>query len=110
MGSGMGHNNMGTGDCDIMTHDAGTVKRLKLDRICLGDFVAVMDHDHTYGRTFRKGAVTVGIIVHSNSDLAGHGPGMSTVFTSSKGAIKPVINPRANLGRILGIGRYRKRS
>ena len=31
MGSGMGHNNMGTGDCDIMTHDAQTVKRLGLE-------------------------------------------------------------------------------
>lgn len=26
MGSGLGHNNLGTGDCDIMTHDAGEVK------------------------------------------------------------------------------------
>lgn len=108
MGSGMGHNNIGTGDVDIMTHDAGTVKRLGLDELCLGDFVAITDHDHSYGRTFRKGAVTIGIIVHSNSPLAGHGPGMSTLLTSAKGDIKPVINPNANLARVLGIGRYRR--
>lgn len=107
MGSGLGHNNMGTGDCDVMTHDQEAVKKYGLDKICLGDLVAVMDHDHSYGRTFRKGAVTVGIIVHSNSDLAGHGPGLSTLFTSAKGQIHPVKDAHANLARILKIGRYR---
>jgi len=109
MGSGMGHNNIGTGDCDIMTHDAEEVKRLRLDELCFGDFVAVMDHDHTYGRTFRKGAVTIGVVIHSNSNLAGHGPGLTTVMTSARGDIKPVLNPHANLARMLNIGIYRKK-
>lgn len=109
MGSGMGHNNIGTGDCDIMTHDAVAVKNYKLDQLCLGDLVAIKDHDHSYGRTFRSGAVTIGIIVHSNSTLPGHGPGISTLFTSSEGAIKPAIQSGANLAKILGIGRYRKK-
>lgn len=109
MGSGMGHNNIGTGDCDIMTHDPEEVKRLGLDRICFGDLIAVMDHDHSYGRTFRKGAVTIGIVVHSNSTLAGHGPGLSTILTSAKGNIRPVISSHANLGRILRVGKYRKK-
>lgn len=107
MGSGMGHNNIGTGDCDIMTHDAKTVKELKLDKLCLGDIVAVQDHDHSYGRTYRKNAVTIGIVIHGNSDLAGHGPGLSTLLTCSKTTLKPVLDKRANLARILGIGRYR---
>lgn len=107
IGSGLGHNNIGTGDCDIMTHDPETVRSLKLDELCFGDLVAIQDHDHSYGRTFRKGAVTVGIIIHSNSLLAGHGPGLSTILTSAQGMLRPVINPRANLARILGIGRYR---
>jgi len=109
MGSGMGHNNIGTGDCDIMTHDPQAVKRFHLDKICFGDLVAVMDHDHSYGRTFRKGAVTIGIVVHSNSTLAGHGPGLSTLLTARDGALVPALNPKANLARILSIGTYRKR-
>ena len=108
MGSGMGHNNIGTGDCDIMTHDPQAVKKFGLDKICLGDFVAVADHDHSFGRTFRKGAVTVGIVVHSNSTLAGHGPGLSTILTSADGTLHPVIDRRANVARILGIGKYRR--
>jgi hypothetical protein len=109
MGSGLGHNNIGTGDYDIMTHDPEAVRKYKLDRIAFGDFVAVMDHDNSYGRTFRKGAVTIGVVVHSNSTLAGHGPGISTLLTSAEARIKPVINPQANLGRILKIGRYRSK-
>lgn len=108
MGSGLGHNNLGTGDCDIMTHDAGEVSRLKLDRLCFGDLVAIMDHDHSFGRAFRKGAVTIGVVVHGNSQLAGHGPGLSTLFTTATRCLRPVQNSKANIGRILKIGRYRK--
>jgi len=109
MGSGLGHNNIGTGDYDIMTHDAEAVKKYRLDRLSFGDFVAVTDHDNSFGRTYRKGAVTVGIVVHSNSTLAGHGPGISTLLTSAGPRIKPVLNPQANLGRLLKIGRYRSK-
>lgn len=108
MGSGMGHNNIGTGDCDIMTHDEGMVKSLKLDQLRFGDLVAVMDHDHSYGRTYRKGAVSIGVIIHSNSMLAGHGPGMTTVLTCPTGDIRPEIDSSANLARILRIGRFRR--
>lgn len=108
MGSGLGHNNIGTGDCDIMTHDERVVRELRLDRLCFGDLVAISDHDHSYGRTYRRGAVTIGVVIHANSALAGHGPGVSTLMTSPDGVIVPKINPRANLGRILSIGIYRK--
>lgn len=109
MGSGLGHNNIGTGDYDIMTHDPEAVKKYRLDRLAFGDFVAVMDHDNSFGRTYRKGAVTIGVVVHSNSTLSGHGPGISTLLTSAEPRIKPMINPSANLGKILRIGRYRSR-
>ncbi len=107
MGSGLGHNNIGTGDYDIMTHDPEAVKKYRLDQLCFGDFVAVMDHDNSFGRTFKKGAVSIGVVVHSNSTLAGHGPGISTLLTSAEPRIKPVVDSHANVGKILKIGRYR---
>ena len=109
MGSGLGHNNIGTGDYDIMTHDPQAVEKYRLDKICLGDLVAVMDHDNSYGRTYRKGAVTIGIVVHSNSSLSGHGPGISTLLTSVEPRLKPVLNPQANLAQAFQIGRYRSK-
>jgi len=109
MGSGLGHNNIGTGDYDIMTHDPGAVQKYRLDRLSFGDFVAVTDHDNSYGRTYRRGAVTIGIVVHSNSTLSGHGPGISTLLTSAEPRIKPVLQSGANLGKILKIGCYRSK-
>lgn len=109
MGSGLGHNNIGTGDYDIMTHDPGAVQKYRLDHLCFGDFVAVIDHDNSYGRTYRKGAVTIGIVVHSNSTLAGHGPGISTLLTCAEPRLKPVPDKDANLAKIMKLGKYRTR-
>lgn len=104
MGSGVGAPHVAKGDYDIMTSDADTVKKYKLDKIRFGDFVALMDHDNRYGRAFRKGAVTIGIVVHSDCLRAGHGPGVATVMTCKSSLIKPVISPKANIAHILKIG------
>ena len=104
MGSGVGATHVAKGDYDIMTSDPGSVREYKLDRIRFGDFVALMDHDNRYGRAYRKGAVTIGIVVHSDCMRAGHGPGVSTIMTSRTSLIQPVIDPRANIADILKIG------
>lgn len=108
MGSGIGHPDPGTGDYDITTQDPKVVRRLGLDRLRFGDFVAIRDADNTYGRHYYEGAVTIGVIVHSNSFLSGHGPGVSTLLSSRKGTLVPRQEKRANLARLLGIGRYRR--
>lgn len=109
MGSGLGHPDPGTGDYDITTQDTKTVERLGLKNLRFGDFVAIMDADNTYGRHYYEGAVTVAIVSHSDSFVSGHGPGVTTLLSSKTGKIKPVIDPDANLAKILRIGRFRKR-
>lgn len=104
MGSGIGATQVASGDYDIMTSDAGLVKKHKLDRIRLGDFVALMDQDNRFGRAHRKGAVTIGIVVHSDCKNAGHGPGVTTLLTCKKGEIQPVLSSRANIADVLGVG------
>jgi hypothetical protein len=104
MGSGLGASNVAKGDYDIMTSDPETVKQYKLDKMRFGDFVALMDHDNSYGRAYRQGAVTIGVIVHSDCKGAGHGPGVTTVMTCSTSLIKPVIDSRANIADLLKIG------
>jgi len=104
MGSGVGASHVAKGDYDIMTSDPGTVKKYRLDNIRFGDFVALMDHDNRYGRAFRKGAVTIGIVVHSDCLKAGHGPGVTTIMTCRSSLIKPVIHRKANIADILKIG------
>ncbi len=108
MGSGTGSLMMGGGDYDIMTTDRKYIKRHGLDKLRFGDMVALMDHDNLYGRSFREGAVTIGIIIHGDCRFAGHGPGVSTLLSASKPIIEPFISPNANIARIMRIGRFRK--
>ena len=108
MGSGLGHPDPGTGDYDITTQDPKAVKKYGLDRLRFGDFVAILDADNTYGRHYYEGAVTIGVVAHSDSFLSGHGPGVSTLLSSKKGHIKPKLSKNANLAQILKIGRFRK--
>ena len=58
-----------------------------------------------YGRAYRKGAVTIGIVVHSDCLLAGHGPGVTTLMTCAKPLIKPVIDANANIATLIGAGK-----
>jgi len=104
MGSGIGAAHVAKGDYDIMTSDPETVEKYQLDKIRFGDFVALMDHDNRYGRTYRQGAVTIGIVVHSDCLIAGHGPGVTTLMTCKTSLIKPVIDPQANMADLLQIG------
>jgi len=107
MGSGIGALSVTTGDYDILCHDEAMVLEYGMDKLRFGDFVAVLDHDNRYGRTYRKGAVTIGIIIHSDSPLAGHGPGMMTLMTACDEKLVPVFSDGANLGAIRNIGRFR---
>lgn len=109
MGSGTGSMMITGGDYDIMTTDKKFIKKYKIDKLRFGDFVALMDHDNLFGRSFRKGAVTIGIVIHGDCRYAGHGPGVSTLLSASIPIIEPVIRPNANIAKILRIGRFRKK-
>ena len=104
MGSGLGASVVARGDYDIMTSDPQTVQEYGLDKIRFGDFVALMDHDNRYGRAYRRGALSIGVVVHSDCLGAGHGPGVTTLMTCGTPLIEPLIDPRANIADLLGIG------
>ncbi|MDX8413088.1 MAG: DUF4438 domain-containing protein [Mariprofundales bacterium] len=106
MGSGIGALSVTTGDYDILCHDEAVVKEHGLERLRFGDFVAVLDHDNRYGRTWRKGAITIGVVIHSDSPLAGHGPGMMTLMSALDGKLKPILDDNANMGHKLTVGRF----
>ena len=109
MGSGIGATQVSSGDYDIMTSDDKTIKKHKLDKIRFGDFVALMDQDNRFGRTHRKGAVTIGIVIHSDCKFAGHGPGVTTLLTCGNSDIEPVLDSTANIADLLKIGTKRRK-
>ena len=97
MGAGLGSDTMMEGDYDIMTQDEQANEKYGINQLHFGDFVAVLDHDSTYGPHYKQGAITIGVVVHSDSFTSGHGPGLTIVATSSTRAIEPVVDTHANL-------------
>jgi hypothetical protein len=101
MGSGLGRSHVASGDYDITMFCEATCEEYGLEDVRFGDLVAILDADHSYGRIYRRGAVSVGIVTHSDCVIAGHGPGVTTLFTSKTGAIKPVMDPDANIATLM---------
>ena len=101
MGSGLGANQTQSGDYDIQLFDENVIEQYGLDDLRLGDSVAIIDSDHSFGRIYRQGAISVGIVVHTNCVTAGHGPGVTTLMTSPSGKIVPKIDSKANIAYLL---------
>ena len=90
-------------DQDYMSNDRAEIARLGLDALHLGDIVAVRDQDHRWGRGFRAGAVTIGLIIHGDSAWTGHGPGVLDLVCSGGPSIVTVPDPEANIAWRMGI-------
>jgi hypothetical protein len=104
MGSGLGADTCYRGDYDIQLFDEKTLTEYGLSDLRLGDLVAILDTEHSYGRVYRPGALSIGIVVHSDCVTSGHGPGVTTLFTSaSSRALRYTIEPTANIADFLGL-------
>jgi len=66
--------------------------------LVLGDLVAVTDIDARYNMGYRRGWVTVGVVVHGTSPLPGHGPGVTPILTGPATALRPVPDAAGHVG------------
>lgn len=103
MGSGLGKNNVVKGDYDIQMSDPAAVKRHRLGTLRFGDMVAITDADCRFGRSHREGWTTLGVIIHSESTVAGHGPGVVALLSGPASRFELVRDERANLAHYLRI-------
>ena len=103
MGSGLGSTSMMNGDYDIMTQDKQANQKFHLNELCFGDLVAIEDHDNHHGPHYLKGAISIGVVVHSDSFTSGHGPGLTIILTSESQQLLPVIDQHANIAEYLGV-------
>ena len=103
MGSGIGSGTAASGDYDIMTADRDELLRLGLDKLRYGDFDLLEDCDTSFGRGYLRGARTIGVVVHSDCVKMGHGPGVTTIFTSKTPILEGRIDPGANLADYMGV-------
>lgn len=88
---------------DLMGAYAGQGEDLSLglETLRIGDLVVIEDADHRFGRGYRPGYLTIGVISTGHCRLFGHGPGPSTILSGPAEAFSIVDNPDAHLGGIL---------
>ena len=103
MGSGLGKNTAWRGDYDIQMADRALRARHRLGSLRFGDLVAIVNADTRRGPSVREGRVTIGVIVHGDSTVSGHGPGVTPLITGPATQLRPYRDPGANIAAVLGI-------
>lgn len=68
-----------------------------LDHLRIGDLVLLQDQDHSYGRGWRPGWVTIGVISTGHCRLFGHGPGPSSLLSGPTSDFSIHTDPDASL-------------
>jgi hypothetical protein len=84
---------------DLMGAYAGQGEDLSLglETLRIGDLVVLHDQDHRFGRGFREGWLTIGVISTGHCMLFGHGPGPSSILSGPAESFALVDDPTANL-------------
>jgi len=90
-------------DQDLMSGDRALMAELGIDQMKLGDLVVIPNADHRYGRGYREGAATIGLCIHGDSVMTGHGPGILTLMTCAEPCIEWEIDPNANIANYLNM-------
>jgi Domain of unknown function (DUF4438) len=66
--------------------------------VLLGDLIAVTDIDARYNMGYRRGWLTVGVMVHGASPLPGHGPGITPILTGPSDALQLHADAAGHIG------------
>jgi hypothetical protein len=100
LGAGAGLASEG-GSIHIQTADPDAVKAAGLDKLRLGDVVALGDYDSSWGHGYLRGAMGIGVIAQGDSPRAGYGPGITLLMTSASGGIAPQLAEQVNIKELL---------
>ncbi|MFC6646467.1 DUF4438 domain-containing protein [Granulicella cerasi] len=102
VGAGAGLTSEG-GSIHLQTTDRAEIAALGLDKLRLGDIVALEDYDSRYQHGYLREAVGIAVVGQTDGPRAGYGPGMTLLMTATKGRIEPLITPGTNLVELLEI-------
>lgn len=103
MGSGLGKNTVWRGDYDIQLFDPDIRQRYRLGSLRFGDMVAIIHGDARFGPSYQQGRITIGIIVHGDSTVSGHGPGVTVLLSGPAQRLRPMYDSQANLAVIFDL-------
>lgn len=84
-------------DLDLQV-DAGSAAALGLSGLRLGDLVGVQDLDVRHNTGFRRGWVTVGVVVTTTSPRPGHGVGLMPILCLPQEVVTLDVQPEHHIG------------
>jgi hypothetical protein len=102
VGAGAGLTSEG-GSLHIQSTDRKELAKHGLDKLRLGDVVAIADTDSRYNHGYRRGAMAIGIVGQTDGPRAGYGPGMTVVMTAIDGALGAFPAPGTNIADLMGL-------
>lgn len=99
LGAGIGSANIQVGDYDIMLHDQSQNEKYDLNDLRYGDLIAIENHYAPFGPHYKEGSLSIGIIVHSDSQSAGHGPGVVVIMTDDSKTLTYHLDKTSNIAK-----------
>ncbi|MDN5764613.1 MAG: DUF4438 domain-containing protein [Humibacillus sp.] len=84
-------------DLDLQV-DVGNAGPLGLRGLAIGDLVAVADLDVRHNAGYRRGWVTLGVVVTTTSPRPGHGVGMMPMLSAPSTAVELDLRPDDHVG------------
>ena len=102
VGAGLGLTSEG-GSLHMQSTDRKLLQELGLDRLHLGDLVALEDTDSRYNHGYLRGARAIGVVASTDGPRAGYGPGIAILMTAPAGQLGSFESTDTNLVQLLGM-------
>ncbi len=102
VGAGLGLTSEG-GSIHMQSTDRALLAELGLDRLRLGDIVALDDTDSRFNHGYLRGARAIGVVCSTDGPRAGYGPGITVLLTAPAGELGSFDAPGANLAQLLAL-------
>lgn len=102
VGAGLGLTSEG-GSVHLQTTDRALIAELGLDRLRLGDIVALDDTDSRFNHGYLRGARAIGVVCSTDGPRAGYGPGITVLLTAPATGLGRYDAPGANIADLLAL-------
>ena len=102
VGAGLGLTSEG-GSLHMQSTERALLSELGLDRLRLGDLVALEDTDSRYNHGYLRGARGIGVVASTDGPRAGYGPGIALLMTAPAGQLGSFEATDANLVGLLDL-------
>ena len=102
VGAGLGLTSEG-GSLHLQSTERDLLAELGLDRLRLGDLVALEDTDSRYNHGYLRGARGIGVVASTDGPRAGYGPGIAILMTAPAGQLGSFEASDANLVQLLDL-------